>query len=101
MEADCQQTPYQSEATDCPLGGRVRVAAGDSPPSQLLLTIDDLAATLRVSRRHVSALRAAGQLLAPVRLGRAIRWPRTEVEDWILAGCPPLEQWRRIKGGRS
>jgi excisionase family DNA binding protein len=34
--------------------------------------------------RHVSSGRAP----QPVRVGRAVRWRRAELMDWITAGCP-------------
>jgi len=50
---------------------------------------------LGVSRSHFYSLQASGRLPLPVRLGGAVRWRRTELEMWVLAGCPPRDRWRR------
>ena len=55
----------------------------------LLLTSDELAGLLRVSRRCLERWAAAGRVPGRVQLpGRAIRWNRQTVIDWIVAGCP-------------
>ena len=37
----------------------------------------------------------------PVRLGRAVRFSRIEIEAWIAAGAPPRARWEVLtKGGR-
>lgn len=47
-------------------------------PSTLLMTLDEVAADLRVTRRHVERMVAAGDL-PTLRLGRAVRVPRAAV----------------------
>ena len=64
-----------------------------SQETGLLLTAEELAGLLRVSRSHVWKLHAMGRLPLPVRLGRAVRWNRTEIEEWLSAGCPPRDKW--------
>ncbi len=49
----------------------------------MLLTVDDLARLLGCSRRHVWRLRDAGDLPAPIRLGKLVRWNREAVLRWI------------------
>ena len=49
------------------------------PP--LLLSAAELAELLGVSARHVWRLRDAGELPAPIRLGRLVRWRRSTVES--------------------
>lgn len=51
-----------------------------------MLSADDLAARLSVSRRTVDALDAAGDLPPAVRIGRQRRWDRGAVETWIRTG---------------
>ena len=53
-----------------------------------LLTAKEVAGLLRVSPRHVDNLVKAGAMVAPVRLGRCVRWRRDAVEEWIRNGCP-------------
>lgn len=50
--------------------------------SALLLTYDQAAALLNLSRRTVWTLVSDGQIGA-VRLARAVRIPRSELERWI------------------
>lgn len=65
-----------------------------APP--LMLTADEFAATLRISRAHFWRLESAGKLPAPLRLGRVVRWDRRVVEAWIDAGAPTRQQWEQI-----
>ena len=51
-----------------------------------MLSADDLAARLGVSRRTVDGLDAAGDLPPALRIGRQRRWDRGAVEAWIRAG---------------
>lgn len=64
-----------------------------------LLSIADLATLLGVSSRHVERMDVSGRMPAPVRLGRSKRWRRTEIESWIVAGCPDRAAWRAAKKG--
>jgi excisionase family DNA binding protein len=56
--------------------------------SPVMLDVEQVAELLGVSTRHVRRLVDAGKCPAPVRLGRACRWPRPTVETWIADGCP-------------
>ena len=58
-----------------------------------LITAEQLGGILGVSVRTVWRLRSAGKLPLPVQLGGSIRWKRGEVEAWIDANCPNLENW--------
>ncbi len=57
-----------------------------APPEPLLLSAGALAQLLGVSVRHVWRLRDAGDLPAPIKLGKLIRWRRAAIERW-LAEC--------------
>jgi excisionase family DNA binding protein len=57
-------------------------------PSAALLDVEDFAALLGVSTRHLRRLVDAGKAPQPVRLGGCVRWPRAAVEAWIAAACP-------------
>lgn len=61
-----------------------RVAGVSSVPS--LLSILEVAARLGVSRSTVEALVEAGDLPAPIKVGRQRRWARVTIETWILEG---------------
>jgi excisionase family DNA binding protein len=56
-----------------------------------LLDVRAVAAVLQCSPRHVYRLADAGKMPAPIRLGALVRWRRTELTDWIAAGCPAAE----------
>ena len=63
----------------------------DAPPADdapLLLTADALARLLAVSKLSIWRWRSAGRLPAPLRIGRVIRWRRSEIETWLAARCP-------------
>ncbi len=59
-----------------------------------LLTARDLAKALRISVRTLWRHRSAGRLPAPIRIGRAVRWDRRDIGDWLegLKGVKPREQ---------
>lgn len=63
-----------------------------------LLAVDDVAAMLGVSSRHVYRLADAGKMPRPVKLGSAVRWDRQAIEHWIFEGCPESP---KAKGGRQ
>jgi len=60
-----------------------------------LLEIKEVAGILRVSPRMVWQMRDGGRIPQPVKVGRLCRWRRSDIEEWIAAGCPacrPLSQ---------
>jgi len=66
------------------------------PP--LLLTTDEDAGTLRITRAHFHRLHLSGRLgVMPTRLGRCVRWNREDLEGWCRAGCPCRERWLVMK----
>jgi excisionase family DNA binding protein len=58
----------------------------------LLLTVNQVAKLLQCSVPHIFRLEKRGDLPQAVRLGANVRWPRRQIEEWIAAGCPKLEQ---------
>ena len=61
------------------------------PPDQTapaLLDVRAVAVLLDCSPRHVYRLADAGRMPAPLRVGALVRWRRSDIEDWIAAGCP-------------
>lgn len=57
------------------------------------LSADEVAEALGISRAHVWKLASTGRLPRPVRLGRAVRWPRKDLEQWLAAGAPSRDRW--------
>lgn len=93
MRSDRQTTASLSEA------GNQR-GRGAEEHQTLLLSADELAAMLSISKRSLWRLRSAGQLPRPVQLGGSTRWRRIEVEEWVAAGCPSLTDWEAGRGGK-
>jgi len=63
---------------------------GDRATRELpaMLSVDDVAAMLNCSARHVYRLADMGRMPRPVKLGALVRWSRSAVLDWIAQGCP-------------
>lgn len=67
---------------------------GDKAARELpaMLTVDQVAALLGCSARHVYRLADMGRMPRPVKLGALVRWPRAVIESWIAAGCPSCSE---------
>jgi len=55
-----------------------------------LLDVRQVAQLLGCSGRHVYRMSDSGRMPRPAKLGNLVRWNRTEIEDWISAGCPAV-----------
>lgn len=63
-------------------------------PDVVLINASQAAALLSISRAHFYDLCRNGQIgPVPVRFGRATRWNRIEMGQWIQAGCPNRMEW--------
>ncbi len=71
------------------------------PPKELLLDTQTVAKLLGVSDRTVWAYANSGQMMRPIRIGRAVRWPRNELFAWVNAGCPTHEQWQALRSQKG
>ena len=60
----------------------------------ILITADELAAKLALSKRTIYRLLSAGAMIKPIRLRGIVRWRTAEVEEWIAAGCPDCRTWQ-------
>ena len=58
-----------------------------------LMTIGDVARTLRLSVRAAWRANAAGSLPRPLRIGQATRWRSEEITAWVRAGMPARNEW--------
>lgn len=66
--------------------------------SPLLLSAEEAATFLGISRRHFYGLHSSGRLgPLPVKLGSSVRWRRDEIETWVAHGCPARQQWQQMK----
>jgi predicted DNA-binding transcriptional regulator AlpA len=61
-----------------------------APPE--LLSAQAVSRMLGIGTRSLWRYIAAGKVPRPVRIGRAVRWRRLELDDWIKAGCPQSKQ---------
>jgi len=59
-----------------------------APPA--FLTIDEVAAVLRVSVRSVYRLVEIGRIMPPTRFGALLRWSTAAFNAWIANGSPPF-----------
>lgn len=86
------QTPEQKRLEN----SRRAIYAGEDPPEDeaLLLNSREVAKLLTVSDRTVYAMQKSGEMPKPVRIGRAVRWGRTEIMAWVDEGCPPASEWK-------
>lgn len=58
------------------------------PPAVELLDALAAAALLGISTRHLYRMSDSGDCPPPRRLGRSVRWSRSELLAWIDAGTP-------------
>lgn len=65
-----------------------------------LLTRRELADVLRISTRTLDRQRAAGLVLDPLPGSGHPTWEAVEVGDWLKAGRPPADVWRRLRARR-
>jgi prophage regulatory protein len=57
-----------------------------------LLTASESAEMAGVAKRSWWRYVSSGKAPAPVRLGGAVRWRRSELAEWIAAGCPRVRK---------
>jgi predicted DNA-binding transcriptional regulator AlpA len=69
-----------------------------TPNSPLLLQVKAAAQACDVSPDHLRRLADLGAAPAPLRLGRAVRWRRVDLERWIEQGCPRVRPLNRRRG---
>ena len=65
----------------------------------LLLTAAEAGRLCGIGVRTWWRLHTMGCVPMPVKLGRAVRWKRSELLAWIEAGCPPRTKWN-VSGER-
>ncbi len=57
----------------------------------LICTTKDVTQLIRAGERTVWRWSHSGAMPAPVRIGGAVRFRRSEIEAWIEAGCPRVD----------
>lgn len=72
----------------------------DIRSASLLISPDELATILKVSKRTLWRLSSGGKLPGVIYVGRSPRWRLDEINAWIVAGCPDLETWQSLSSNR-
>lgn len=57
-----------------------------------LLTATEAAEMTGVGKRSWWRYVSSGKAPAPVRLGGVVRWRKSELAEWIAAGCPRVRK---------
>lgn len=57
-----------------------------------LLGVKETCALLKVSQRTLYRLRDSGRMPRPNKLGGKNVWQKSELAEWIRAGCPAVRQ---------
>lgn len=79
-------------------------ATGVAAEAPLVLDAREAARLLGISRSTFLKLHAAGKVPMPVRFGRAVRWRREEMNEWLAAGAPSRARWLelvKVRSGRT
>lgn len=76
------------------VGGRP--AELERAPAELL-DVQDVAAMLRCSARHVYRLADSAQMPRPYKLGTLVRWSRAAIEEWIAGGCKSVRAPKAVR----
>jgi excisionase family DNA binding protein len=66
--------------------------ASDATAAPQLLSVDDVAQLLSCSPHHVYRMADVGRMPQPVKLGALVRWRRTDLDNWLAAGCPTCDE---------
>ncbi len=57
----------------------------EATPAPLLLTVEESATAIAMSTRWLWRATSAGDFPQPVRIGRATRWRRSDIEEWVAS----------------
>ena len=78
------ERPKDSDGVES-LEGVTVESLGTAP---MMMTADEIATCLGISSRTVWRLKAKGDLPKSVKIGRAVRWRKSDILAWIEQGCP-------------
>jgi len=65
--------------------------------NEQLLTAKSLAGIMSTSVRSIWRYRSSGHLPETVKIAGAIRWRRSDIEQWIMMGCPSQKEFSTRK----
>lgn len=66
-----------------------KLVAAEKNGAPVMITAEEFAQMIKVSKRTLWRLLSAGKLVEPIRLGGNTRWRLRDVQTWIDEGCPP------------
>jgi len=66
-----------------------------------LLNAKELATMLSTSVRSIWRYRSSGRLPKAIQIAGAIRWRKTDIEQWISIGCPDQKTFEAIQQAES
>lgn len=81
-----QVSPSAAAETDGQAGLKSARNSLNSLPE--MLSAEELAEWLNISKRTVWRLKSAGAIPNPVKIGRSVRWQRGDISAWLEKGCP-------------
>ena len=67
----------------------------------ILLTTTQAADFLGISKRTLDGMRLSGRGPAYVKVGSLVRYPATELEEWLLSSLRKSTSDQNIDGGRA
>ncbi len=70
---------------------------GINSPERLLISAEETAHLLGLSRSALYDSVASGRVPGPVKIGARSLWPLKMLREWTEAGCPAVEQWNQSK----
>lgn len=68
-----------------------------SSQGERLLSCKEVMKKLNCGRSALKKYVAQGLVPKPIRLGRKLLWPASEIDAWIRAGAPPAHVWEHKK----
>lgn len=68
-----------------------------APLSSATLSVRDLAVYVKRSVPSLHRDNAAGRLPRPVKIGRSLRFLRSDIDLWLSLGCPEREEFEARK----
>ena len=67
-----------------------------------LLTAQAVGEMLSLSKRHIFRMKSAGLICDCITVGAgSIRWRQSDIEQWIVLGCPDREDFEAMKRARE
>lgn len=65
-----------------------------------LLSVKVVAQILSLSSRSVHRLNTSGRIPKPVKINGAVRWRKSDIEQWMLWVCPDRKTFEARKGDK-